>query len=621
MNILHLSDIHFGRNYPEYGLKESFEHHDEILDGIIHEMEAMDDTLKPEHIICTGDIVWHGKSREYREALEWFRRLLKACHLTGKDISFCVGNHDIDLSCQFDDLDYDADMVAEIDELYRYENIHKLENCLNAYNEFCREIGTMPYIYPSDGKRKYSYSVGYKDVTFSNGKTIRIFAMNTALLMTQKKMPDDKMWLGREQLKSMIQYGIIPASEDIWYTVCLFHHSERFLHPNETSTYDGRSATLPSLMGYVNLLACGHTESSGRPRLAKQPGGGTMLLGGAAYYNDQHINSFSMIYISDKKKSMGYIPYIYEGEWKDYDFCSQDYDMEHNSILEKPGEIYENIDLVIESDAEQYGIAFEYLEFKNRGEQIDSHMDLMNHFCLEYDSKDGDEVVISCPEEKKSYAKTLSAYHNFMEFMKRVSETSVKCSLRNQQGELLKEFQGIAFEKILKYDDNFIKDILFIEDYYDVKFTIPHTVNKKDYEKIDILKNIAMNGFTDKVKVLKSFRLKKPYEEMLHLYDSALVHNEFGVYGEEFFSIRLFNVNVMLGKVLLCAGPFCLDLDDIKYKLDTYQKYDERYCYFYSDKQVNTYIIKDRNIIKNENEQPSFTLIDDYGELGFSLDL
>ena len=46
MNILHLSDIHFGRNYPEYGLNESFEHHDEILDGIIHEMETMDDTLK-----------------------------------------------------------------------------------------------------------------------------------------------------------------------------------------------------------------------------------------------------------------------------------------------------------------------------------------------------------------------------------------------------------------------------------------------------------------------------------------------------------------------------------------------------------------------------------------------
>ena len=170
-----------------------------------------------------------------------------------------------------------------------------------------------------------------------------------------------------------------------------------------------------------------------------------MLLGGAAYYNDQHINSFSMIYISDKKKSMGYIPYIYEGEWKDYDFCSQDYDREHHSMLEKPGEIQENIDLVIESKAEQFTMSFEYLEFKNKGEQIDSRMDLMNHFCLEYDSKDGEEVTISCPKEKRSFAKTLSVYHNFMEFMKRVSEASVTCYLRNQQGELLKVIQGISF--------------------------------------------------------------------------------------------------------------------------------------------------------------------------------
>lgn len=272
MNILHLSDIHFGRNYPEYGLNDPFENHDKIIDGIIDMIKSMDDALKPEHIIFTGDIVWHGKRKEYKEALEWFRRLLDACHLTGKDISFCVGNHDIDLSYQFDDIYYDANMVEEIDDLYRYENLHVLDDCLNAYNEFCKEIGTLPYTYPYKGKRKYSYSMGYKDVTFSNGKTIRILAMNTAMLMTQK-ITDDKMWLGREQIKSLIRYGLLPGGNDIWYTVGLFHHSERFLHPNETSTYDGRSATLPLLMEYTNLLACGHTESSGRPRLSKQPGG------------------------------------------------------------------------------------------------------------------------------------------------------------------------------------------------------------------------------------------------------------------------------------------------------------------------------------------------------------
>lgn len=620
MNILHLSDIHFGRNYPEYGLNDPFDHHDKIIDGIIDVIASMDDALKPEHIIFTGDIVWHGKRKEYKEALVWFRRLLDACQLTGKDISFCVGNHDIDLSYQFDDIHYDADMVEEIDELYRYENLHVLDDCLNAYNEFCREIGTLPYTYPSKGKRNYSYSMGYKDVPFSDGKTIRIVAMNTAMLMTQN-VTDDKMWLGREQLKSLIHYGILPGGDDIWYTVGLFHHSDRFLHPNETSTYDGRSATLPSLMGYTNLLACGHTESSGRPRLSKQPGGGTMLLGGAAYYNDRHINSFSMIYISETKKSMGYIPYIYDGEWMDYDFCNPEYKLAKTHVLEDAGQIYDHIDFVLERAEENYVIPFEYLEWKDHGQSIRSDMDFMNHFHLRYNENESDEVVISCAKGKEKYIETLCCYQKFVDFITQSTCDHINCYLKNQEGIKIKEFGGMTYQRIPEFDPVFINDILSIESHFDVRFTIPDTVSRKDYDKIAILKSIAKDGFTDKVKVLESFHLKKTKEEMNKLYEAGLQENRFGVYGEDFFSIRLFNVNVMLGKVLLFAGPFNLDLDDTKFKLETYQKFDERYCNFQRDKDVKAYIIQDRKRASEYGELPSFTLLDNHGEIGFSLDL
>lgn len=147
MNILHLSDIHFGRNYPYYGIKDNFSKHDKILDELINIISNLDDMLKPEHILFTGDIVWHGKSKEYKEAEIWFKKLLKACNLTGKDISFCVGNHDIDLSYTNLETNVTSNMVNEIDEMYRYENIEKLEPCLYAYNEFCKNIGTEPYIY------------------------------------------------------------------------------------------------------------------------------------------------------------------------------------------------------------------------------------------------------------------------------------------------------------------------------------------------------------------------------------------------------------------------------------------------------------------------------------------
>lgn len=106
---------------------------------------------------------------------------------------------------------------------------------------------------------------------------------------------------------------------------------------------DGRSATLPLMMNFANLLLCGHTESSGRPRINRQLGGGTMLLGGAAYYSDDHINAFSMVYISERKHTMGYIPYIYEDGWKDYDFYQQDLDIEKHKTFLDIGKYYENI--------------------------------------------------------------------------------------------------------------------------------------------------------------------------------------------------------------------------------------------------------------------------------------
>ena len=98
MNILHLSDIHFGRNYPEYGIKDAFEKKDKILEDLISCIANIEDGLRPEHVVVTGDIAWRGKKKDFDEAYEWFTKLLSAIGLQGKDITFCVGNHDVNRS-------------------------------------------------------------------------------------------------------------------------------------------------------------------------------------------------------------------------------------------------------------------------------------------------------------------------------------------------------------------------------------------------------------------------------------------------------------------------------------------------------------------------------------------
>lgn len=628
MNILHLSDIHFGRNYPYYGIKDNFTKHDKILDELIDIISNLDDMLKPEHILFTGDIVWHGKSKEYKEAEIWFKKLLKACNLTGKDISFCVGNHDIDLSYTNLETNVTSNMVNEIDHMYRYENIEKLEPCLYAYNEFCKNIGTEPYIYPLKGEKKYSYSVGYKDVHFKNGKTVRLLSMNTALLMTQKNIPDDKMWLGREQIKSLMTYDILPASKDIWYTIALFHHSDRFLHPNETSTYDGRSATLPLMMNFANLLLCGHTESSGRPRINRQLGGGTMLLGGAAYYSDDHINAFSMVYISERKHTMGYIPYIYEDGWKDYDFYQQDLDIEKHKTFLDNAICYENVKIVCENDFDTFTINSKYLEVKKYKIEnteylhIDNSKDIMNDFQINLDCKVDDlsEIKITINNKLKNVIDTMLNYKKYENFA--TSKSGIKnCKILSNEDEVIISFDNFTGGKILDYDEKLLNDIKIVEDYYDMKFYLPERIHKNDIEKISILKNIAICGYTDKIETESSFIIKSNYNKLLSNYNSAVKNNLFGIKEENYYTVKLFGVNVNIGKATFFTFPFYLDTKDAKYKLETFCNDDERDCLFYAGDNVKAYILKNYEKFVEENNIPDFTELKNDKDISFKLDL
>lgn len=476
MNILHLSDIHFGRNYLQYGLKDHFEKHDQILNELIEKIADMDQELKPEHIVVTGDIVWNGKENEYKEALLWFKRLLVACGLKGSDLSFCVGNHDIDLADPNGASGIEAESADELDDAYRYENIHKMEPWLYEYNNFCAELGVEPYVYPRAGKRCYSYSVGFKDVSFSDGKTIRILAMNTSLRMTKKQVLADRMWLGREQILSLMTYGILPADEKIWYTIGLLHHSDRFLDPRETSTYDGRSASLPLLMDLTDLLLCGHAESCGRPRILRQAGGGKLLLGGAAYYSDNHINAFSMLYISEKKRAMAYIPYVYQDGWIDCEletFTRQkpQKKMEEEGIryfdlyllLEKENleenasvtndKVKKEKNFVAEKEVSSFEIpcksvsVYEYEKNHILYRRFSNAREVTRNLCIEADGP-RDQLVLSISpnEDRMGSGQTDKIYQKLIEFVTE-AEGKCRCSLVTKNRNKLFDFSAFNLEQ------------------------------------------------------------------------------------------------------------------------------------------------------------------------------
>src|SRR5579863_4591534 len=78
MRILHISDLHFGR-------------HDTYLKSdLVRRMEK----LKPDLVVCTGDVADQPDPELLRDGLEYVKELGKCCASQTKPIIVVPGNHD-----------------------------------------------------------------------------------------------------------------------------------------------------------------------------------------------------------------------------------------------------------------------------------------------------------------------------------------------------------------------------------------------------------------------------------------------------------------------------------------------------------------------------------------------
>ena len=329
MNILHLSDMHFGRD--QYDIDEPFSKKKEILDKLILKLTELDLQFKPDLVLVTGDIAWHGLKREFDEAYDWFSKLKSALGLSDDCFVFCPGNHDLNRNVAVDFTEDDLLKtqgkreidIAKCDYYYQYEQAHVLENRFQDYNRFCEKMGMQPYSYNCEGIREYSYLIGNSSFVYK-GCTFRIVCLNTAYLPYGNVLSGDQMFLGLPQIEQMLQEGVLTEEQDDILRIALFHHADRFLHPNEQCEYDGRKAPMQLLLNSVDLALCGHTETGSMPRLIQYQDGGSLLSGGATYYNDDHPNSFSIINISKNRQPHKMSFYFKGDSWIPYSAWSED---------------------------------------------------------------------------------------------------------------------------------------------------------------------------------------------------------------------------------------------------------------------------------------------------------
>lgn len=615
MNILHLSDIHFGRNYPEYGIKDVFEKKDKILEDLISCIANIEDRLRPEHIVVTGDIAWRGKKKDFDEAYEWFTKLLSATGLEGKDITFCVGNHDVNRSYACSNRDLKGNEIEKIDNIYSYENVHEMEPPIYEYDKFCEKIGMVPFMYPLNGNMEYSYSLGYKDVIFPSGSTIRIFAFNTALISCLPNINDDRMWIGQKQILELMRYGIMPLKKDdsSCYTLALFHHAERFLHPNEICEYDGRIATLPLLKDAVDLILCGHTETGGRPVLQEQKGGGKLLTGGASYYSDRHPNAFSMIYVADYEKNMCFVPYTFDESWKKYEYKTSKKAIENIVSLPELGDLKEECQLVVKNNKQEYTIPLKKISVfqENKdGKQIihlDNRKEVLRDLNIDCSAPtQGGTAKINITLARRmefnieSLLKREECFEHMADLFKDKEETEM--FVKNNSGDVILYGNKLNGNFAADRDGvELLKKIAKVEEYFGVKFHNPHELYEKDMERVNILLQLIDDGYTKKLKLGKMMTVNLSNIDMMDKWSKEISKaNNFLIQYNKEFLCEIFGNIFSIGDIVILAGPYHMDKEDFEYKWKTFKEGDIRKGIMNADDNFSTYFIKNPQRLKGK---------------------
>lgn len=619
MKILHLSDIHFGRNYKCYGIKEKFDDKNKILQELIQCVKNLG-SFKPDHIVVTGDIAWHGKRNEFDEAYKWFKELLKETGLSGKNITFCVGNHDVNRAYANMSDDIDDNSISEIDKIYEFDNVHKMESTIYEYDRFCEKLGVEPFVYPCDGKLEYSYSIGYKDVKFPSNNSIRFVAFNTALLsfMPSSKISEDKMWIGQEQIKSLMKYGIIPT-EDVHYTIALFHHAERFLHPNEISEYNGRVATLNLLRDNVDLVLCGHTETGGMPILQEQIGGGKLLTAGAAYYSDTHPNAFSILRICDGKNDISVNPFTYNNGWVKQKRSQETTIIKKIKDIPPIGEVKEKCKIVLKSNDIIYEIPVDklsiYHEIINGIHcwRLDNRKEVLRtlNIILEYNTntKNVKFSVAEAPKMERDVHAFLER-ERFFDFMHKyiTPEYDTEVYVETSSGEKIVQSKSITTNSCPCSEGlDILEKLDRIQKHYDIKFYRPDEIYENDANKIDIIIELIENGYTSRLRSGdKASASISNADEIELIYKHAREDNSFYLKCENEFVCNLFGVSFNIGKAIVYLGKYKVDKRDVKYKFRTFKKGDQREILFEVKEDFKTYFVLDESkfqeeFIKNNN--------------------
>ncbi len=270
INILHLSDLHFGEIPSKNTKIEDVNKRAIILNSLLEKIKTLDIDWKPDIIVISGDIGSTGKIEDYKKASEWIKKLLNILNLKSNKLVISAGNHDKNI--QDEEFGLEPKSCEEADEIIKLD---KFKPYFNAFRSFKEDNDILPLQH----KDKSDYLVGYKDIM-----GLRFVVLNSAWFSKGNSNDEKKMFIGLPTINSFIEKEILRSPDmNSKIVISVLHHPPEWLHQCEQDKYGDRHPSYVRLAKNCDIILSGHTHGEELFDPDKKHGGAFLFKAGAVY--------------------------------------------------------------------------------------------------------------------------------------------------------------------------------------------------------------------------------------------------------------------------------------------------------------------------------------------------
>ena len=290
LNLLHLSDLHFGDDRTGVARAQRAQ----ALDLLLQALPNQDYHA----LVISGDLTCKGNPAGYIELRTWLEnKLFPRTGLAAQDCLICPGNHDLSRKA-VKHLVKRADHAAHADELLDPEE-PGFAPAFQAFIAFAQGLGIpAPTLLGQP-----NYLSGIRE-----HRGLRFVCLNSAWFCRDSTTDSNHLWLGLPHLQVMPLLNDPRLYDEQPLTIALVHHPEDWFNASDKNDYGERIAAYRYLAERVHVILSGHTHG-GVVNSTRKHDRAREILSGAGYDSHQYRNNFSILTIDPEARTLARHPW------------------------------------------------------------------------------------------------------------------------------------------------------------------------------------------------------------------------------------------------------------------------------------------------------------------------